>query len=326
MTILIAHFIELFSIQSFQPYMVYINGRLALDGFFIISGFLIAKSYENSASLKNYISRRLRRLLPGYITVILLCAIFLFFLSTNTLSNYFLNGQFWRYLAANLTFQNYLEPCLPGVFESQKICVVNGALWTIKIEEAFYLSLPILYWLSKKMRFNFYIIIIITYIASIAYFNFFMAHDNYRIAKQLPGAFAFFASGILMYKKFDFLFDWKHYIIAPCLFLFIMEQYIFNTQILKPITYGVMVFYLAYTLQFLNNFGKYGDFTYGIYIYHYPLIQLFGFLGLFNKYPPLIICTLILMLTLLMAILSWYLVELPYLSKNRRLRQKKLRT
>ena len=326
MTILIAHFIELFSIQSFQPYMVYINGRLALDGFFIISGFLIAKSYENSASLKNYISRRLRRLLPGYITVILLCAIFLFFLSTNTVSNYFLNGQFWRYLAANLTFQNYLEPCLPGVFESQKICVVNGALWTIKIEEAFYLSLPILYWLSKKMRFNFYTIIIITYIASIAYFNFFMAHDNYRIAKQLPGAFAFFASGILMYKKFDFLFDWKHYIIAPCLFLFIMEQYIFNTQILKPITYGVMVFYLAYTLQFLNNFGKYGDFTYGIYIYHYPLIQLFGFLGLFNKYPPLIICTLILMLTLLMAILSWYLVELPYLSKNRRLRQKKLRT
>lgn len=324
MTILIAHFIELFSIQSFQPYMVYINGRLALDGFFIISGFLIAKSYENSASLKNYISRRLRRLLPGYITVILLCAIFLFFLSTNTMSNYFLNGQFWRYLAANLTFQNYLEPCLPGVFESQKICVVNGALWTIKIEEAFYLSLPILYWLSKKMRFNFYIIIIITYIASIAYFNFFMAHDNYRIAKQLPGAFAFFASGILMYKKFDLLFDWKHYIIAPCLFLFIMEQYIFNTQILKPITYGVMVFYLAYTLQFLNNFGKYGDFTYGIYIYHFPVIQVFVALKLFRADTPLLMFIGIFSLILFLAFLSWVFIELQFLPPSRRSRHKQI--
>ena len=154
---------------------------------------------------------------------------------------------------------------------------------------------------------------------------YFLSIDNYRIAKQLPGALAFFATGIVFYKNFSLLHKWKDYIIIPCLMLFILEHYILKTQILKPIAFGFMVFYIAYSFRFLNNFGKYGDFTYGIYIYHFPVIQLFVFLGLFNKYPPLIICTLVLMVTLLLAIMSWYFIEIPYLSKSRRLRQKKLR-
>ena len=155
---------------------------------------------------------------------------------------------------------------------------------------------------------------------------YFLSIDNYRIAKQLPGALAFFATGIVFYKNFSLLHKWKDYIIIPCLILFVLEHYILKTQILKPIAFGFMVFYIAYSFRFLNNFGKYGDFTYGIYIYHFPVIQLFVFLGLFNKYPPLIICTLVLTITLLLAILSWYLIEIPYLSKSRRLRQKKLRS
>tara|TARA_B110000967_G_C18704052_1_gene469321 strand:- start:430 stop:885 length:456 start_codon:yes stop_codon:yes gene_type:complete len=149
--------------------------------------------------------------------------------------------------------------------------------------------------------------------------------DNYRIAKQLPGALAFFVTGIMFYKNFSVLLKWKDYIIIPCLILFIVEQYIFHTQILKPIAFGFMVFFTAYSFRFLNNFGKYGDFTYGIYIYHFPLIQLFLFLGLFNRLPVAISSLAVMMFTLILAILSWYLIEIPYLSKSRRLRQKKLR-
>ena len=83
---------------------------------------------------------------------------------------------------------------------------------------------------------------------------------------------------------------------------------------------------IATSFKFLNNFGKYGDFTYGIYIYHFPIIQLFVFLGFFNTYSIAISCLVVLMVTLLLAILSWYLVEIPYLSESRRSRQKKLRT
>ena len=324
-TVAFAHLIELTDLEALKPFKIYLNARLAIDGFFIISGFLIAKSYENSAKLKEYIIRRAKRIIPAYAVVILASALLFSVISSYSIYDYFSNSQFWNYLAANLSFQNYLEPCLPGVFETNKFCAVNGALWTIKLEEAFYLLVPVFYWLVRVKKLNFYVLIVIVYLFSVSYYMYFLSINNYRIAKQLPGALAFFATGIVYYKNFSILKKWKDYIIIPCLIVFVLEHYILKTQLLKPISFGFMVFYAAYSFRFLNNFGKYGDFTYGIYIYHYPLIQLFGVLGLFNKYPPLIICALVLMLTLLIAILSWYLVELPYLSKNRRIRQEKLR-
>ena len=323
-TVAFAHLIELSNLEVLNPYKGYFNTRLAIDGFFIVSGFLIAKSYENSSTIKEYIIRRAKRIIPAYVVVILTSALLFSFISTNSLYDYFFNLQFWKYLGANLSFQNYLEPCLPGVFETNRICAVNGALWTIKIEEAFYLSVPLFYWLVGVKKINFYGLIIIVYVLSVIYYMYFLSIDNYRIAKQLPGALAFFATGIVFYKNFSLLHKWKDYIIIPCLILFALEHYIFKTQILKPIVFGFMVFYIAYSFRFLNNFGKYGDFTYGIYIYHFPVIQLFAFLSLFNKYPPFIMCAIVLAITLTLAILSWYLVELPYLSKSRRLRQKKL--
>ena len=323
-TVAFAHLIELSDLEILKPFKLFFNTRLAIDGFFIVSGFLIAKSYENSTTIKDYIIRRAKRIIPAYAVVILISALFLSAISTYSLSEYFSNIQFWKYLTANLSFQNYLEPCLPGVFETNKFCAVNGALWTIKLEEAFYLLVPVFYWLVRVKKFNFYALIIIVYLLSVTYYTYFLSIDNYRIAKQLPGALAFFGTGIVFYKNFSLLQKWKDYIIIPCLIIFFLEHYILKTQLLKPVAFGFMVFYVAYSFRFLNNFGKYGDFTYGIYIYHFPLIQLFVYLGLFNKYPPILICMLFLMLTLLLAILSWYLIEIPYLSKNRRLRQKKL--
>jgi len=323
-TVAFAHLIELSDLEILKPFKVFFNTRLAIDGFFIVSGFLIAKSYENSTTIKDYIIRRAKRIIPAYAVVILVSAFLLSAISTYSLSEYFSNIQFWKYLTANLSFQNYLEPCLPGVFETNKFCAVNGALWTIKLEEAFYLLVPVFYWLVRVKKFNFYVLIIIVYLLSVTYYMYFLSIDNYRIAKQLPGALAFFGTGIVFYKNFSLLQKWKDYIIIPCLIIFFLEHYILKTQLLKPVAFGFMVFYVAYSFRFLNNFGKYGDFTYGIYIYHFPLIQLFVYLGLFNKYPPILICVFVLMLTLLLAILSWYLIEIPYLSKNRRLRQKKL--
>lgn len=326
LTVAIAHLIELSGVELFQPYSKYFNTRLAIDGFFIISGFLIAKSYEKSTSFKDYATRRIRRIIPAYFLVILICAIGLYVISKSSFQNYFGNSQFWKYLVCNLLFQNYLEPCLPGVFqENNSICAVNGALWTIKIEEAFYLTVPLLYWIVKKKWLRANVLCIIIFFLSILYFNYFISIDKYRIAKQLPGAMAFFSVGILLYRNFDFFFKNKDYIIIPCIILFYLEQYIYKTHFLKPASFGFIVFYAAYNFRFLKNFGKYGDFTYGIYILHFPIIQLFTYCRLYQKFNPFLTGSITILLVCILAILSWYYVELPNLPKSRQMRQKLLR-
>lgn len=85
-----------------------------------------------------------------------------------------------------------------------------------------------------------------------------------------------------------------------------------------------MTFYLAYSMKYLNRFGKHGDFTYGIYIFHLPLIQLFVSLKLFTNYNPVLVSLALITLILTLAIFSWNYIELPFLSKDRKIRQNKL--
>ena len=323
-TVAVSHLITLSGVDAFLPYQIYFNSRLAIDGFFIISGFLIAKSYENSSSIKDYIIRRIKRIVPAYVFVIIVFAFAFSLISSYGIKDYFVNHQFWKYLGVNLVFQNYLEPCLPGVFLSNNECAVNGALWTIKLEEAFYLTVPLIYWLLRKKNINHILLYSLIFVLSILYFNYFVSINKYRIAKQLPGAMAFFCFGMLLFKYFNFFLRKKHLFVLPCLFLFFIEQYLFKTHILKPATFGFLVFYAAYSFSFLKNFGKYGDFTYGIYIYHFPLIQLFTHLGLYQKHNPFFVGLLTIAITFVLAVFSWHIIELPNLPKSRQLRQKGL--
>ena len=324
LTVAIVHFIFLSGIDSLQACRAYFNSRLAIDGFFIISGFLIAKSFHKSSSSKNYILKRIKRIFPAYFILIFICAVFLSFLSSYSAENYFLNIQFWKYLLANFSFQNYIEPCLPGVFTGNKVCAVNGALWTIKLEEAFYLLLPVFYWLVNSKKINIYFLSILMYLSSIIYYNYFLENDMYRIAKQLPGAMAFFVSGILLFNNFSYFYKKKKLFILPCIIVFLLEHYVFQIQVLKPIAFSGIVFYIAYSFKFLNNFGKYGDFTYGIYIYHYPIIQILVFTGFYKTQNIAITALITFILILLLAVFSWHYIELPFLSKNRKLRQQNL--
>ncbi|MGB4757334.1 MAG: acyltransferase, partial [Candidatus Methanoculleus thermohydrogenotrophicum] len=61
-------------------------------------------------------------------------------------------------------------------------------------------------------------------------------------------------------------------------------------------------------IPLLNNFGRAGDFSYGMYIYHYPiqqaLIQVSG-----NTLPLPTLCGLSFLLVLPLAFLSWHTIE-----------------
>ena len=126
--------------------------EIAVNVFFILSGFWVTQSYLRSSSVKEYAKKRCNKIFPLYFTVVILSAILLVFFSNLSAKEYFTDSEFYKYLIANLTTLNFIHPTLPGVFEGLALGgSVNGSLWTIKIELGFYIILPLIVYLINKM-------------------------------------------------------------------------------------------------------------------------------------------------------------------------------
>lgn len=127
----------------------------AVASFFIFSGFWVTLSLLRSESIKEYAFKRCKKILPPYWTVVIADALLLCAFSTLSAKDYFTDAGFLKYLVANILSLNFLHPSLPGVFEGLPLNgAVNGALWTIKIELAFYVCLPFVMWLLNMLSKN----------------------------------------------------------------------------------------------------------------------------------------------------------------------------
>lgn len=321
--VVIGHLIIISGVDDFIKILPYFNTYISVTAFFIISGFLITSSYLRTNSIKLYLKKRAQRILPAYIFVILISGLFLSFFSQYSFSEYFSNYGLYRYLAANLTFLNFIEPCLPGVFVGNNYnCVVNGALWTLKIEVCFYLVIPILISITQRINKK-YIFFIAIYCTSILYKNL-LEHLSVQhevalyaiLGRQLPGFLSYFISGIACYYYYDYFIQHKNKLLILGLFLFTMER-IIDWEIFTPFALSLIVFTIAFSIKKLNNFGKFGDISYGIYIFHFPIMQLAVYFGFFEpQYNPYLISFFIIIIVLLTGFLSWHFIEKPFLNRN----------
>jgi len=317
--VVIGHLIEISHITAFQKFAPYFSTYISVTGFFCISGFLISRSYLNTPTLKDYLKKRAARLLPAYLFIILSCAFFLSFLSKYSFSEYFTHPVFYKYLAANLTFLNFIQPCLPGVFlNNAASCAVNGALWTLKIEVSFYLIIPILLYFTKKIKSKHFLFVGI-YLLSVIYRNLFEYLSNSHgieyysiIARQLPGFMSYFICGIALYFYFEFFIQNKNMLVLFGIIVFVLEH-IIGVEFLTPLALSIMVFYVAFSFRQLNNFAKHGDISYGIYIFHYPIMKIASDFGFFEKFNPVLVSFTIVLLVLLVGYASWHLIEKRFL-------------
>ncbi len=314
--VVIGHIIDISGLDIFKIYSPFFNTYISVTAFFCISGFLISSSYVRNKSFKQYLKKRVKRILPPYILVILLSAFLLYFISYYSFNEYFTNPQFSKYLLANLTFLNFLEPCLPGVFTSEKLidCSVNGALWTLKIEVAFYLILPVLLYFIFKFKRK-YIFLLLIYILAVCYKYFFSQlsiQTGNRVlgilTHQLPGFMSYFVCGIALYFYFNFFIRHKKYFFLIGIILFVFEK-IVGWEIFTPFALSSIIFYFAYSFKFLNSFGKYGDISYGIYIYHCPIIKLITDFGFYEKYNPYLVSFILVIMIIIVGFISWNFME-----------------
>lgn len=115
-------------------------GALGVSVFFVISGYLVAGSYRRDP--KTYLAKRLLRIEPGLIASLVVTVIGLSFVTTARAADYWPAAGMYVLRNALLYPTTY---ALPGVFEHVPLAgVVNGALWTLRLEFSFYLVLMLL--------------------------------------------------------------------------------------------------------------------------------------------------------------------------------------
>lgn len=320
------HIYALTNIAAFSAFG-HLSPHFAVRGFFVISGLLIYRSYTRSSSVRSYFEKRVRRIYPAYFTVVVLAAVVLFPLSTVSVSQYLGTG-FWRYLAANLVFLNFAAPTLPGVFASHINSAVNGALWTLKIEVAFYLFVPVLHNLCCRFGTK-RVLLVLLGLSSFWKYGFWLLEVSHRaglgysiglspslIARlevQFPAQLAYFCMGILLLLYFDKLKS--HFLSLSCItgILFLIDHF-FTGELLDLFWIAGLVFVFGFW-HYFGNVSKYGDFSYGVYIVHWPILQILVSLGA-SKLNPALFLPLVLSLIGLAAFLLWHLVEKRFLATS----------
>lgn len=143
------------------------GGFVGVDIFFVISGYLISAIIlenlsKNSFSIATFYERRIRRIFPALLTVIASCLAFGWYV---LLPNEF--QQLARHVVAGTAFsQNFMLWSESGYFDSAAELKPLLHLWSLAIEEQFYIFWPPLLYLIAKRRWNFVRFVAVIFVVS----------------------------------------------------------------------------------------------------------------------------------------------------------------
>jgi peptidoglycan/LPS O-acetylase OafA/YrhL len=285
-------------------------GTVAVDVFFVISGFLIAASLERNR-LPAFLTARALRIFPGLLVCVALSVFVLGPLLTIA-DDYWRNPLTWRYFTANVGLSLDTAFFLPGVFAGANFESVNASLWSLPIEARLYLGLAALGVLSlnRRERFNpiFLALLVVGFLVVSP--RALTEHESrawYAVAFFFTGTFAWL-------NRERIPLSW------PLLFLLLGAAGSLHDT---PRFFVGYFFALAYGTLFLAYVPKlpvirHNDFSYGLYLYGWPSQQLVQ-LAVPTAGPVLNMLGGTL-LAGAFAAASWFLVEAPAMRLKARYR------
>lgn len=281
-------------------------GTVCVMVFFSISGFFITRSFEQKHSLTAFLRARALRLFPALAVVLAV---------TVAVSAVFLTDAppqaFWpaagEYLLRNLLLFFPKYP-LPGVFEANPYGpVINGSLWTLSYEVLCYLGVVIcgvLGLLGRRVAFAAVLGLLLTLYAITE------ALPLHNRIENLTHLGLPFAVGMSFWVWRAIIpLSWPLAGAALLAAVLLRPTPLFGFALTLTLTYGVFV--LGYArIRFLDGYTRVGDYSYGTYVYAFPLQQLAASLGVMS---PLANMALSFPVVLLCAVVSWMFVEAPAL-------------
>ena len=310
-------------------------GTIAVMCFFVVSGFLITGSALRQPSLLQFGLNRVARILPGFWAVQLLTVFVLapaimlardghelgYWESINAGPN-----SAMSYLLLNAYFQIIQYPITDLFLHNPVGSAVNGSLWSLAPEVICYVYLGLIALLGGlRWKFTGPVLFLVVYI----YHNFALGRPELaiRVADTLENGWIFnfevplirsvflaFLGGMSCYQFRDAL-RWQGWMAVVAVLALAGSCWVGSFEFVWPFALPYLVLYLAHRLPF-ERVERWGDFSYGIYIYAFPLQQClalagwqrFGFLPFFGAST---------ILAVLAGVVSWFALERPILQGAR---------
>lgn len=301
-----------------RPVPLWLNnepGAIGVVIFFVISGYLVTLSWQNDPHLGRFVARRVLRIWPGLMVAVLLCVGVLGPLLTRlTLADYVQHPLTRQYLL-NLVLD--VRYALPGVFEANPSSTVNGTLWTIPLEIGCYVGLALAGLLGLPRR---------RWSAPLVFAALgWLLHHRFSAAPGQPvPAWPFGIQYGLVFSLGALLALWRSWwlgrrVLATVVLLMCalaLQRWappVVGGQAPLLALAGLAVFLGTARTPLLAQAGRWGDFSYGLYIYGFIVQQIvIAAFGNRLDFVPALVLSLI--GAFLMAALSWHGIEKPALS------------
>lgn len=289
-------------------------GSMAVDIFFLASGFLVTGSLLARKNTLQFLWARALRIYPAlfFMLVITVGTLGIFF-TTLPASEFFSHPITQKYFVRCLTLVNSIKFELPGVFmENPYAKSVNGSLWTMRYEVRLYIIIGLLWallHLAGQHQLRAFKILVIT--SALIFGLLFFAGRFNLIANQdalFRFGFLFMSGGSYFILRERITLSGR--IALPLFLILVISAAIGHDAFFVAYSLGLgyLLLYAAYVpTGFIRHYNRFGDYSYGIYIYAFPVQQAVA--ALVPGITVLEMIALSSLITLTFAVLSWHLVE-----------------
>lgn len=286
-------------------------GELAVDAFFVLSGFLVTASWDRSPVPWKFLRKRILRIYPGFIVSFLISVLIIGPIGARDVQSYISHLDSIQLVISAALLK---MPTTPHVFSGS---VVNQALWTVHLEFACYLLLLGLGF-ARVLERKWAIILLwasaLTAFVTVRYFHG-HAGGNGAIYGGLGISMLrftpLFLAGAVMYKT-QLHRHRSSWLILGATALLVLGL---SNKITAEAAVGTVGAYLIIIVGSASiipdMFKKMPDISYGIYLYGWPAEKLVSMTRFGNSALSVFACSLI--LAIFIGLLSWYIIERPAL-------------
>ncbi len=286
---------------------------MAVNGFFLLSGMLIAWSLDFRQDLVFFTIARILRLFPALFVLGLIASLLIGpWLSTMSWSEYIHDRKFWSYPLRVITLGR-VDDGPPGLFTNAPWPgEFSGSLWTLRYEAIAYVGAGVAYVLGVlKHRHGPAILALLSIAVFAAMGQYFGDSLNHTPIFALVRFSACFTIGMSAYQYAKYIpLRWIY--LPVFLGLFLLFGHTSLKEIMANFALGYCILLLGFRTKSLFAYTqKIPDMSYGIYIWHWPIYQIFLLQN--PDTSQWILVFLAIPLAGICALLSWNMVEKPAL-------------